>query len=67
MVGGPNYLLTGMILQVKGGEVTGHFHSFLVEARSWHVDPTLEQRKKPGRMLSIESWLINRDPYNGVL
>ena len=30
------------------------------------VKQTCEPRKKP-LLLSIESWLVNRDPYNGFL
>ena len=33
----------------------------------YNKSTTNEPGKEPGRILSIESWLFNRDPYDGLL
>ena len=38
-----------------------------VRCRSYNLQPVQLSHEKKNLLLSIESWLLNRDPYNGLL
>ena len=60
-----NYLLTGMTLQVLGND-----RKFVAKKRNKdnHCQASpVQARKKNRPYISIQSWLFNTDPYNGLL
>ena len=63
----PNHASPRLLSAVGGSSELSESEEFReAENISWLFQPYLSHEKKPA-LLSIESWLVNRDPYSGLL